>query len=282
MYPISAEDTLGLNDIQVGIVRAAIDLQPMEVDERIADRVYPASPSNEPGRIRTQIFTGGNVSRITAYRFHREDLLNEHLFHAWPGQGYDFPALTTVLFERPDMVILGADILPIADVAFDRTYYGRWMLEFADLLAEYWPSLIEHRLGPEPAPDPYFTNQIGSTTSVLLYLDTAVIPTAMAFLTELTELWVTLHNRAELRTDAMAADIDRRRVQLMTKAYKGLDYHSPASDSLASVMGWPGANLQFDAVFGPDTPPGLMDSKRTYLDMVISPGTVSTGRPRTK
>ena len=117
---------------------------------------------------------------------------------------------------------------------------------------------------------------------MLLYLDTAVIPTAVRFLTELTELWVTLHNRAEPRTDEMAADIDRRRVQLMTKAYKGLDYHSPASDSLASVMGWPGANLQFDAVFGPDVPAGLMDSKRTYLDVVISPGTISSGRPRTK
>lgn len=82
MYQISAEDTLGLNDSQVALVRKVIALEPMPVDERIADRIYPGSETNQPGRIRTQVFTGEKVSRITAYRFHREGLLNEHLFHA--------------------------------------------------------------------------------------------------------------------------------------------------------------------------------------------------------
>jgi hypothetical protein len=281
MISIDRNDSLGLNDLQVGIVRRGIDVQPLPVDERIADRDYPATATNEPGAIRTQCFSGERIGRMTAYRFHREGMLNEHLFHAWPAAGYDYPALTSVVFERPEMMILGADLLPIADVVFDRTYYGRWMIGYADLLAEHWPGLIEYRLGPEPAPDPYFTNQIGSTTSVLLYLHTDAIPASVRFLSELTEHWVTLHDRAEPRTGDDAAAVEARRVQLMTKAYKALDYHSPASDSLAAVMGWPGANLQFDAVFGPDLVDQGLDAKRTYLDVVVSPGTVAAGRPRT-
>jgi hypothetical protein len=277
---IHQDDTLGLNDRQLDIVQGAIALTALPVDERIADRVYPETPTNQPGAIRTRCFTSDKISRLTAYRFHRSGMLNEHLFHIWPAQGYDYPALTTVVFERPDMMILGADLLPIADVVFDRTYYGRWMLGYAELLAEHWPGLIQHRLGPEPAPDPYFTNQIGSTTSVLLYLDVAAIPAAVDFLTALTEHWLTLHAQAEPRTDDQAAAVEARRVQLMTKAYKALDYHSPASNSLAAVMRWPGANLQFDAVFGPDEVDQGLDAKRSYLDVVISPGTVATGRPR--
>lgn len=280
MLTIDQHDTLGLNDAQLAIVQRAIPLTPLPVDERIADRVYAQSPTNQPGAIRTRCFSSDKISRLTAYRFHRGGLLNEHLFHIWPAAGYDYPALTTVVFERPDLCIVGADLLPIADVVFDRTYYERWMLGYAELLAEHWPALIEHRLGPEPAPDPYFTNQIGSTTSVLLYLDPAAIPVAVDFLTALTENWLTLHARAEPRTDALADAVEARRVQLMTKAYKALDYHSPASDSLAAVMGWPGANLQFDAVFGPDQVDQGLDAKRSYLDVAISPGTVATGRPR--
>lgn len=280
MITINQQDTLGLNDRQLAIIEGAISLTPLPVDERIADRAYPESATNKPGAIRTRCFTSEKISRLTAYRFHREALLNEHLFHIWPAVGYDYPALTTVVFERPDMCILGADLLPIADVVFDRTYYGRWMLGYAELLAEHWPGLIQHRLGPEPAPDPYFTNQIGSTTSVLLYLDTAAIPAAIEFLTALTEHWLTLHAQAEPRADDQAAAVEARRVQLMTQAYKALDYHSPASDSLAAVMGWEGANLQFDAVFGPDAVDQGLGAKRTYLDLVISPGTVATGRPR--
>jgi hypothetical protein len=280
MLTITQDDHLGLNDHQLAIVQAAIDLTPLPVDERIADRVYPASDTNQPGAIRTRCFSGERISRLTAYRFHRADLLNEHLFHAWPAAGYDYPALTSVIFERPEMVILGADLLPIADVVFDRTYYGRWMLGYADLLAEHWPGLIAHRLGPEPAPDPYFTNQIGSTTSVLIYLAPEALESSIAFLTALTEHWITLHDRAEPRTDDDADDVERRRIQLMTKAYKALDYHSPASDSLAAVMGWPGANLQFDAVFGPDEVDQGLDAKRTYLDVALSPGTSVVGRTR--
>jgi hypothetical protein len=59
----------------------------------------------------------------------------------------------------------------------------------------------------------------------------------------------------------------------MTKAYKGLDYHSPASRSLASVLGWPGANAMFDHVFGPDVDPQPDDGPRTYLGVAVSPGT---------
>jgi hypothetical protein len=31
------------------------------------------------------------------------------------------------------------------------------------------------------------------------------------------------------------------------------------------VLGWTGANLMFDGVFGPDDPPQVMDARRRYL-----------------
>ena len=93
-----------------------------------------------------------------------------------------------------------------------------------------------------------------------------------------TEHWTTLHAQAQSRTDADAAAVEARRVQLMTKAYKALDYHSPASDGLASVLGWTGANLMFDHVFGPDLEDQGLDHKRTYLEVEVSPGTFSAPR----
>ena len=278
MYPIDAEDSLGLNQAQLDIVRAAIDLEAMSVDEAIAARTIQAGPENEAGRVRLQNFCDPKISRLTAYRFHRQDKLNEHLFHVWPAQGYDFPALTTVIFEMPQVLILGADLLPIADVIFDRTYYGRWMLGYAEVLKKHWPALIAHRAGPEPAPDPYFTNQIGSTMSVLMYLTPDGLEPAKEFLLDLTAHWTTLHAMAQPRTDAQAGAVEARRVQLMTKAYKALDYHSPASDGLASVLGWPGANLMFDHVFGPDVIDQGLEGRRTYLDVEVSPGTFSAPR----
>ena len=40
--------------------------------------------------------SGPKIERLTAYRFHRQGVLNEHLFHVWPAAGYDWPVLTTV------------------------------------------------------------------------------------------------------------------------------------------------------------------------------------------
>lgn len=279
MRTIDRDDSLGLNDLQLQIVSDAVPLEPLAVDELVADRVIDAGPTNEAGAVRVRCFTGPKISRLTAYRFHRAETLNEHLFHAWPAEGYDLPALTTVIFEMPQMTILGADLLPIADPIFDRTYYGRWLVGYADLLAEHWPGLVAHRLGPEPPPDPYFTKQIGSVLSVLLYLDNDAVPAATAFLHALTRHWTQLHSGAEPRRDALAAATEARRVQLMTRAYKGLDYHSPASDGLASVLGWAGANRMFDSVFGDDAEPQPLDQRRTYLDVAVSPGTITPGRP---
>lgn len=280
MYAISCDDHLGLNDAQTAIVASATELTELAVDERIAHRSYPHDDDARSGNVRLRNFSAPGISRMTAYRFHRHNLLNEHLFHVWPAAGYDFPALTTVIFEMPQVLILGADLLPIADVVFDRTYYGRWMLGYAELLQQHWPAIVAHRAGPEPAPDPYFTNQIGSTMSVLLYLTPEGLEPAREFLLALTQHHSELLANATPRTDALADAVEARRVQLMTKAYKGLDYHSPASDSLAAVLGWPGANLMFDAVFGPDDIDQGLEGKRTYLDVVVSPGTFSAPRSR--
>jgi hypothetical protein len=275
------QDHLGLNARQLGIVRERLDLRPLPVDPMIADRVYAAGEAaegSEAGAVHVESYESGQIERFTVYRYHRSGVLNEHLCHGWPAAGYDFPALTTVVFEFPGMTVLGADLLPIADVAFDRTYYGRWMLGFAELLEKHWPALIAHRSGPEPAPDAYFTNQIGSTLSVLMYLDADAVGPAVAFLAELTELWASLAADARPRTTDDAADVERRRLALMKRAYKGLDYHSPASDGLAAVLGWRGANLMFDHVFGVDAEPQAMDARRTYLDVTTSPGAAPRAR----
>lgn len=267
-------DHLGLNARQLGLVENRLDLRPLAVDPLIADRVYAAGEAgdgSEAGAVRLASYASDKVERFTVYRYHRSGVLNEHLCHGWPAQGYDFPALTSVVFEFPTMTVLGADLLPIADVAFDRTYYGRWMLGYAKLLEEHWPGLVAHRMGPEPAPDAYFTNQVGSTLSVLAYLDADAVEPAVAFLAALTELWASLVEDAQPRTEDAAA-VEARRLALMKRAYKGLDYHSPASDGLAAVLGWRGANLMFDHVFGPDIEPQTMDARRTYLDVASSPG----------
>ena len=111
-----------------------------------------------------------------------------------------------------------------------------------------------------------------------MYLTHSGLDPARDFLLDLTEHWTTLHARAERRTDEDAPAVEARRVQLMTKAYKALDYHSPASDGLASVLGWAGANLMFDHVFGPDLQDQGLDHKRTYLEVDVSPGTFSAPR----
>jgi hypothetical protein len=272
---VESVDTLGMNAMQVDIVRRRIALEALPVDPLVADREYAAGEAaegSEAGRVHLETYTAEGIERFTAYRYHRSNVLNEHLCHGWPDQGYDFPALTTVIFEFPHMTVLGADLLPIADVAFDRTYYGRYMLGYAELLEKHWPKLIAHRLGPEPAPDAYFTNQVGSTLSVLAYLDVDAVEPAKAFLSQLTTLWADIAAKAEPRISDDAAAVEARRISLMKRAYKGLDYHSPASDGLAAVLGWRGANLMFDNVFGPDLDPQPADRRRTYLDVVASPG----------
>jgi hypothetical protein len=218
---------------------------------------------------------GPRLQRTTAYRFQRRDILNEHLFHAWPGEGYDYPALTTVVFELPNALILGADLIPIADVAFDREYYGRWYAEHTELVAEHWPRLSQHLLAPSPPPDAYFTNQLGSRLAVLTNLRADGFGAAVDYVLALTELWTRLYERAEPSPKQHRTRTEERRVQLMTRAYKGLDYHSPASPSLASVLGWTGSNLVFDHVFGPDVAPQPLYERRTYLEVEVSPGTAT-------
>ena len=268
------QDHLGLNARQLGIAQERLELRRLPVDPLIADRVYTvgeATDGSEAGAVHLESYESDTLERFTVYRYHRHGVLNEHLCHGWPAAGYDFPALTTVVFEFPTMTVLGADLLPIADVAFDRTYYGRWMLGYAELLQKHWPALVAHRMGPEPAPDAYFTNQLGSTLSVLMYLDADAVEPAVAFLAELTELWAGLAADATPREDDADA-VEQRRLALMKRAYKGLDYHSPASAGLAAVLGWRGANLMFDAVFGTDLEPQDPDARRTYLDVTTSPG----------
>ena len=267
-----AEDLLGINDAQLVVVRDRVALTALPVPELIADRHVAEGPDNEAGAVRFQSFTGPKIDRLTAYRFHRRGVLNEHLFHVWPAEGYEYPVLTTVIFERRGALVLGADLIPVPDVVFTRDYYGRHMLGFGELLGDYWPRLVEHRIGAEPAPDPYFTNQIGSTLSVLQYLDEGALDVCRSFLLDLTRLWAELHERAEPTAPAERARTEERRVTLMRRAYKGLDYHSPASDGLASVLGWTGANLMFDGVFGPDDPPQPLDARRRYLEFAKTPG----------
>lgn len=275
MRPIDEPaDALGLNARQLGLVHDRLALRPLTVDPLIADRTYAVgqtAPGSEAGAVHLASFESDRIERFTVYRYHRSGVLNEHLCHGWPGPGYDFPALTTVVFEFPNMTVVGADLLPIADVAFDRTYYGRWMLGYAALLDQHWSSLIAHRIGPEPPPDAYFTNQLGSTLSVLLYLDVDAVEPAVDFVTDLTEHWAGLVDRAVPR-EKDAVDVEARRLALMKRAYKGLDYHSPASDGLAAVLGWRGANLMFDHVFGPDEAPQPIDERRVYLEVQHSPG----------
>jgi hypothetical protein len=276
--PSTPADTLGLIDAQRRILAAAVPLEPLPVDPRIALEVLEPgdrSPESLAGAITLTTATGPKLARTTAYRFQRRDILNEHLFHAWPAPGYDLPALTTVVFELPGALILGADLIPIADVAFDREYYGRWYAEHTDLVAEHWPRLSPHLLAPSPPPDAYFTNQLGSRLAVLTNLRPEGFGAAVDYVLALTELWTRLWERAESAPAAYRDATEARRVQLMTRAYKGLDYHSPASPSLASVLGWTGANLVFDHVFGPDEPPQPLDQRRTYLAVEVSPGTAA-------
>lgn len=278
---VDREDNLGLLDEQLALVRAMAPLTPLVVPEEIAHRRIEAGPSNEAGGVDVRSFTGDKIERLTAYRFHRRDVLNEHLFHVWPGRHYEFPALTTVIFEMPSMLILGADFVPIGDVAFDPTYYARYLGDFSDLVAARWSDLVACRLGPEPPPDPYFTHQLGSRVSLLMYLENSAVDAARSFIVEATELWTSMCAGADPVPESRAGRVEERRNALIRKAYKGLDYHSPASDGLASVLGWQGANLMFDAVFGPDDVSQPLDRKRTYLDVALSPGTVGRARSTT-
>lgn len=268
-------DHLGLNALQVGIARERMTLTPLDVDQLVADRQYAANETgegSEAGAVHVESYTSEHLERLTAYRYHRHGVLNEHLFHGWPAKGYDFPTITTVIFEFRDLTVIGADFLPIADVAFDRTYYGRYMLGYAELVEKHWPTLVAHRVGPEPAPDAYFTNQLGSAVSVLMYLDADAVRPGIDFLTDITRLWAGIAADATPREGDDVEAVEARRVSLMKRAYKGLDYHSPASDGLAAVLGWRGANLMFDNVFGPDLEEQPADSRRTYLEVVHSPG----------
>ena len=270
-------DRLGITQEQLAIVGAAIPLTELPVDPRISHHALAAGdrgPDTKAGAVRLQTFTGPKLERTTAYRFQRHGILNEHLYHAWPAAGYDYPALTTVVFEMHGGIILGADLIPIADVAFYREYYGVWYGEHTELIKEFWPRLTPYLLAQSPVPDAYFTNQLGSRLSVLANLTPDAMPVALEYVRELTALFTRNWARAEPTPEEHREHVEARRMNLMKKAYKGLDYHSPASPSLASVLGWDGANLMFDHVFGPDDPEQLpLDSRRTYLQVAVSPGT---------
>jgi hypothetical protein len=269
-------DHLRITHEQLAILRSVLPLEELPVDPRIREHaveVGERGPETLAGAVALQTFTAPKLERTTAYRFQRRGILNEHLFHAWPASGYDYPALTTVIFEMNGAIILGADLIPIADVAFYREYYGRWYAEHTDLVREFWPRLTPFLRTQSPPPDAYFTNQLGSRLAVLTDLSPDAMPVALDYVRELTRLWTTLWSRAEPTPEIHRDHVEARRKALMTRAYKGLDYHSPASPSLASVIGWTGANLMFDHVFGPDDPDQGLDTRRTYLDVEVSPGT---------
>jgi len=271
-------DHLGITAEQLAVVARVVELSELPVDPRIRHQVLSPGdrgPDSGAGAVTLRSFTGPKIERVTAYRFQRTGLLNEHLFHAWPAAGYDFPALTTVIFEMKGWVILGADLIPIADVAFYREYYSQWHGEHTDLVQEFWPRLQPHLMTQSPPPDAYFTNQLGSRLAVLANLHADALPVALDYVRGLTALWTRLWERAEPTPEEHRAHVDARRWNLMKKAYKGLDYHSPAGPSLASVLGWEGANLMFDHVFGPDDPPQPLDARRTYLGVEVSPGTAA-------
>ena len=272
-YEIEREDSLGLRASQIRILGDALQWEPLPVPDQITHRIIAAGSANEAGAVDPDSFTAPKIERSTLYRFHRSGTLNEHLAHAWPDAGYDFPALTTVIFEMPEVCIIGADFIPVADVAFDQTYYGRYLLGYADVVARHWPDLTAYRLGPEPPPSPYFTLQVGSSVGVLLYLTPDAIPAGKEFLLNVTAEWTKVYRDAEPVAATRRGDVESRRLAIMKRAYKGLDYHSPAGPGLASVLGWTGANMVFDAVFGPDEPPQSVDEQRTYLDVTVSPGT---------
>ena len=271
-------DHLGITQQQLAIVREAIELTELRVDPRIRDRVLAPGDGGDAtlgGAVRMQSFTGPKLERLSTYRFQRAGILNEHLFHAWPGAGYDFPVLTTVVFEMVGgWIMLGVDMPPVVDVVFDREYYGRYYEGLTAALTEHWPRLSPHLRRPNPQPDAYFTNQLGSRLSVLVDLDGEAMPVALDYVRAVTRAWVDAWASAEPVEDpALRAQIDLRRWTLMKKAYKGLDYHSPAGPSLASVLGWEGANLMFDHVFGPDEPEQPLTHQRRYLGVDVSPGT---------
>jgi hypothetical protein len=272
IHRLTEEDSVGLLAEQRRILTESIDFRPLPVDPLIEHRSIAAAPGNEAGRVDVVSCSAESVERFTTYRFHRADTLTEHLCHVWPGPGWEFPALTTVLFELPEVCIVGADFVPVGDVAFDRTYYGRYLLGFADVVQRHWPALIAHRIGPEPPPSPYFTLQVGSAAGVLAYLSPAAIPAVIDFLCDVTTAWAQMHDGAQPAPPDRAARVEERRLAVMKQAYKGLDYHSPAGDGLASVLGWEGANRMFDAVFGPDDPPQPTDRRRRYLEVDQTPG----------
>jgi hypothetical protein len=270
-------DHLGITQEQLAIVREAIELQELRVDPRIRDHVLAPGDRGEGtlgGAVRMQSFTGP-LERLSTYRFQRAGILNEHLFHAWPGAGYDFPLLTTVVFEMVgDWIMLGVDMPPVVDVVFDREYYGRYYegahrgpdRALAAALAAPAPA--------EPAARRLLHQPLGSRLSVLVDLDGEAMPAALDYVRAVTRAWVEAWASAEpVQDPAARAQIDLRRWTLMKKAYKGLDYHSPAGPSLASVLGWEGANLMFDHVFGPDEPEQPLTHQRRYLGVDVSPGT---------
>lgn len=282
--PSDPVDTLGLLAAQREILASAVPLEPLPVDPRIEAHVLEPDdrgPGTLAGAIALSTARGPRLERTTAYRFQRRSILNEHLVHAWPAADHDLPALTTVVFELPDALILGADLIPIADVAFDREYYGRWYAEHTALVAEHWPRISPHLLAPSPPPDAYFTNQLGSRLAVLANLRPEGFGAAVDYVLALTELWTLLWRRSEPTPEPQRARTEERRRRLMTRAYKGLDYHSPAAPSLASVLGWTGANLVFDHVFGPDEVEQPLEEKRSYLDVEVSPGTAARVAART-
>ena len=267
---------MGLIDAQRAILAGAIPLEPLPVDPSITDaalEVGDRGPEQLAGAIRLSTATGPKLTRTTAYRFQRRDILNEHLVHGWPAAGYDFPALTTVVFEFPASTCS-------APTSPDRRRRVRPRpttaagCRHAELLAKHWPRLSAHLLGAEPAPDAYFTNQLGSRLAVLMYLRPEGFGAAVDYVLALTTLWTELWERADPSPETQR-ERPRRAVALMKRAYKGLDYHSPASRSLAAVLGWTGANLMFDHVFGPDVDDQPLDERRSYLDVEVSPGTAA-------
>lgn len=240
---IKTDDTLGLTGELEAIIAARLPLTPLPVTAGIERLEGPFGWED------LHLYTAPKLDRLSVHRFFITGRLREHLCLAWPGDDYDIPALGLDIYEHPDDFTLVADWIPFRDLVDAPDYYKRYMAPFAELVAERWPTLLEHMVQPIEPPKPWFDKQLGSCLALHVNLHNSGIEAACDFQREATRRWCDLWERAEpLCGDERLAYNARRRRLIAT--FRAHDYNSGATQAMARVVGQEATDALFSAIFG--------------------------------
>lgn len=213
----------------------------------------PAARMDAPnGGQWTRLWRGDRLEQATVHEFRSVGKVTEWNMIGVPANGWDFPGVHLVLYQFPGRLHLVADLVPLADVVFQRDYYPRYLDAHREIVARWWKEIVSAASLPDQPPPARAYQQAGSALEISLYLDPSALDVATAFLAEAALGWAAVVAAAEPVGDpALAAAIDLRKDTLFRTFWKAADRQGVAFGIMAEVVGEDLSGQLFDMLWGP-------------------------------